>query len=863
MVAFFYNATRSQVKKAASRHKHLPIATMQQMGCKACPLDKAKLTTPKMVPEGSNHPLIYLLNSAPGEEEDLEGQLLAGKAGKLLRNQFPASFLSREVRIGNTIQCRPPADRPPEITEIECCRGRVSRDIREAAPKVVVGAGSGPLVWATGFNSINGWRGRPITTRIDGYDCWYFPILNPSDILKSRRKYGKSEYELAFEHDLRWIIKNADSLPPAKTFDPPYDVGLTLIEGTGVSDFHQLEDLLNRLAKEPRVAIDLETSALRPYNQGATIYLCSIATFDYGCSFPLDYPNTWNSSLRPRVWGLLADFLLGSGRKIAHHLGFELEWLCYFFGKELAGLTEWDDTLAQAHTINEKVGTHSLGDLTRQYFGFNLKAQSRVDASNLLGSSLRDGLRYNGMDSKWTHLLDQMQMPIIEADPKYLREYERKVRLEPALVLTQLKGVIVDLGYTRKMEASLSKEVETLGSRIKTCKEVIQYQARFGSFNPASPDHVLKLMKDVCRRDEIAKPDGGYTSDEGALAKIPGHEVPSAPLILELRATSKLLSTYITPLLTSDRSKRVICDDGLIHTKYGSMIAVTGRLNSEDPNLQNFPKRKHKEIRGVITAPLGYWMVALDYGQIEARVIAMASEDRELVKSLWTGYDIHGFWADRFIEAYPRIKDRIIVDYKVDGDDAKRIRKMFRDEIKNGWVFPQFFGSSLRSSAANLQVPETIAEDLGKEFWDQFSGVLKWQKKLMAGYERNLYVETLTGRKRRGPQTKNELINHPIQGTAADIVTASMTEVSETSIALDDEDLQPNLNVHDDLTFYILDSKVESSLGIITPIMCRHRFDFINVPMIVEVSVAKRWNELEEIGVYRSNELFKLRNPYA
>lgn len=858
-MGFFYNATRSTVKKAASSRKHIPIETMQQMGCKACPLDKAKLTSPKMQPVGTDSPLIYILGEAPGENEDLEGEPFVGKSGKLLRSQIPANVLRREVRIGNTIRCRPPENRTPETTEIECCRRQVAQDIGETKPSVIVGAGNIPLTWATGFSSVTSWRGRLIAVRFGGHECWYYPILHPSYVLRNQKKYGKSEYEIAFEHDLAWIADNADRLPPAKVYDAPYDTGLTLIEGNSLADFHQLEDLLNQLAREPDVAIDLETSGLRPYGKDSAIYLCSVATFDYGLSFPLDFPNTWNSRLKPKVWGLLADFLLGSGRKIAHHLGFELEWLCYFFGKELAGLTEWEDTLAAAHTINEKVGTNSLGDLTRQYFGFNLKEQSRVEPKNLLHYPIRDGLRYNGMDSKWTHLLHHTLQPIIRGNAKLEWEYERKVRLEPALVLTQLKGVQVDFDYAEEMEAKLSKEVSQIERQIKHCKEVSKYEAQFGSFNPGSPDHVLKLMKDVCNRDEVKKPEGGYTSDEGALGKIPGREVPSAPLILELRATTKLLGTYVTPII----KRTYIGQDGLIHTKYSSMIAVTGRLASEDPNIQNFPKRKHKEIRGMIVPPPGYWLTAIDYGQIEARVIAMASEDRELVKALWTGYDIHGFWADRFMEEYPRIKDRIITDYKVDGDDLKLIRKKFRDEIKNGWVFPQFFGASLFSCAANLKVPEIVAQDLGKEFWDQFSGVQRWQKKLIAGFEKNLYVETLTGRRRRGPQSKNELINAPIQGTAADIVTGAMTELSEVAVAEDNDDFQPNINVHDDLTFYLPDQTLEASLARIAPIMCRHRFDFINVPLIVEVSVAERWNELEEIAVYRSNELFRLRNPYG
>lgn len=857
-IGFFYNANHSQTKKAPSDSKRIPIATMRQMGCKACPLDKAKLTSPKMPPVGSDQPDLYILGEAPGENEDLEGAPFVGKSGKLIRAQFRSDFMADYVRIGNTIRCRPPENRTPELAEIECCRNWVAEDIAKHQPLVVIGAGNIPLNWATGLSSVTAWRGRPVVTEIGGHPCWYYPILHPSYVLRKQGKYGKSEHELAFEHDLEWIQRHYKRLRPARVYKPPYDDGLTLIEGNGGADYKLLEDLLNSLVNEPEVAIDLETSGLRPYGKDSKIYLCSIGTFDNTVAFPMDHPLAWGDKYRRKVWGLLAEFLLQSRRKIAHHLGFELEWMTYFYGRELANLTEWEDTLAMAHTIDERPGTNNLGDLTRQYFGFNLKDQSKVDPKRLLEFPIRDALRYNGMDSKWTHLLFYALQDQIDEVPEYRTEYERKLRLEPALVLTQQKGILIDFDYAEEMKEKLAGEITATEKKILACKEIQTYRSRYGAFNPASPDHVLKLMKDVCQRDEVKKPDGGYTSDEGALGKIPGKEVPSAPLILELRGITKLLGTYITPIL----ERRVVYWDGCIHSKFSSMIAVTGRLASEDPNVQNFPKRKHKEIRGVVIPTPGGWLVAIDYGQIEARVIAMASEDKNLVKALWTGYDIHGFWADRFMQEYPRIKDRIILDYKVDGDDLKLIRKKFRDEIKNGWVFPQFFGSSVKSCAANLQVPEIVATDLGNEFWDQFRGVKKWQEKLLKGYERNLYVETLTGRRRRGPQTKNELINMPIQGTAADIVTGAMVELSEYSVIHDQPDYQPNINIHDDLTFDLGDTTLEDRLQVIAPIMCRHRFDFINVPIIVEVSVAPRWNELEEIAVYRSNELFNLRSPY-
>ena len=213
------------------------------------------------------------------------------------------------------------------------------------------------------------------------------------------------------------------------------------------------------------------------------------------------------------------------------------------------------------------------------------------------------------------------------------------------------------------------------------------------------------------------------------------------------------------------------------------------------------------------------------------------------------------------VDVYPKIKDWIVREFDVDWDEKGA--KTLRQEAKNKWVFPQLFGSSPRSCATNLHLPEEVAEKLAKEFWDEFPDVLKWQKRLMQRYEKTLYVETLGGRRRRGPMTRNEIINTPIQGTAADIVLEGMNALSEQSLILDLPDIHPILNVHDDLTEDMADGTLEENIKLVAIEMCRHRFSYINVPLVVEVKVGQRWGDMQEIEVLRSDKLFNLRNPFA
>jgi DNA polymerase-1 len=162
-----------------------------------------------------------------------------------------------------------------------------------------------------------------------------------------------------------------------------------------------------------------------------------------------------------------------------------------------------------------------------------------------------------------------------------------------------------------------------------------------------------------------------------------------------------------------------------------------------------------------------------------------------------------------------------------------------------------------------MHLPEDIAERLDREFWDEFPGVKKWQARTLKFYEKHLYVETPMGIRRHGPLSPNQIINMPIQGGAAEIVTEGMSAVSELAMLEDDMDnLHPVLNVHDDLTFEPRDEALEASMDVIAREMCKHRFPHINVPLIVEMKVGQRWDQMKEVQVYRSNEIFNLPNPY-
>jgi uracil-DNA glycosylase family 4 len=867
-MAFFFNESKKEAAKPKAKavtkrsNAVVPIASLQKMGCAACPRDKDdSLLSPKMEPSGKKGAPVYLLGGNPSKAEDEDNMHWTDKAGQMIASKFGGKFMKSEVRSNFITQCRG-AD--TEV-EIECCRNRIVADIEAAQPLVIVTIGDAAMRWAVKFgtpskHSALNHRGALFVVKIGRHVCYLMPLLFPNFVFK--KSFKKSEYEFTLEHDIKRIkaLVQRDDLPPAHVYEKPYDAGVELITGNEPGDMQRLQLALQDLAAEPDVGLDLETNGLRPYFlKDPKIWMIAIGTFERTIVFPLDHPEGWGTEGRRRqVWSLVGEFLMNSGRKQAHNLAMEMEWLSYFFGPAILRKTEWEDTMAMAHTLNEQPGTKALGTQTVMHFGFDVKAQSNIDVKRILEYPLRDTLRYCGMDTKWTNKLARTLMPLVRAEN--LAEYERKVRLASTLILTEAKGMPVDFKYVDDLRETTETTLKDIEGRLRRTPEIKEYSSRFGTFSPTAPAHVLKLLRDVCKRTEIVVEDRDgrrETTGEEELSKIPAAEVPSVPLILEHRAMSKILGTYILPL----HNREIVCPDGRVRSKYSSMTAVTGRLASEDPNVQNFPKRKHKEVRGAIYAPPGWWIAALDYGQIEFRVVGMASGDPAIVEACWTGYDVHKFWAERIVALYPGAKDWIVETFGVDWDEKGL--KTLRQEAKNKWVFPQLFGASAKSCAESLHLPDDVTEDLVGEFWDTFKVARKWQEKLLAGYEKNLYVECLGGRKRRGPMTKEQVINAPIQGTALDIVAEGMNAVSERAEAEDDADLQPNLNVHDDLSFWIPDHCLTQKIDIIATEMCKPRFDYINVPLIVEASVGSRWHDLHEIKVYRSNELFGTPNPYA
>lgn len=851
-MGLFFTPTGAEARgKKGAPKKTIRVTAAEQklLTCAQCPLDKADLVHPKMPPTGAKDPALYFMGEAPGKAEDETGEQFVGSSGQLIRDRIP-SVWNKSIRWNNTLRCRPPGNRDPDPLESACCRRLQVEDIEATAPAVIVGFGNVPLQWLLGpGRAIGNWRGRRMPVKVGNHVCWFYPMLHPAFMLHNRDKRKDEAIRRCFDRDLARMFAEVADLPEPHV-EAPGDVfrNIEVLTEYGADGLARIEGHLLYNLREVDHGLDIETNGLRPYRKDRKILTVAAGTYDATFAFPWQHPEArWTPRELKRIEEMVYEYLMTSGRKWAHEAKFEQEWFHAYYGPDVIYKADWGDTLGQAHTLDERPAKE-LDELTQLHFGIRLKDFSDVDVKNMEAEPLAKILPYNGGDAKYCHGLSVVQGELLAADPKLEAMYARLHSATPALVRMQAKGVVRNMPAIIQLDKDLDKLAISIDKQILAHKDVKAFVAAHGKFNPASNPDLVKFFRDFLKvpHPYARRKQQGYSCDEEALSKMRNGV---AKLILERRGVNKNRD-YVTPLFDArdgiPRGKHVH-DDGLVHSSYSQYRTVTGRLASSDPNQQNYPRRKNKEIRRVIGCPPGHKFLAFDYGQLEARVVAAISGDKVLTAEIFNGQDIHGDWTDkiggRFMPA--QVKDN---------------RKKVRDGIKQYWTFANFYGNVLEAVAHDLseEFGVTISpRDLAPffdEFWERYAGVYGWQETVMNGYWATGYVETAFGQRRHEPMNRNEIINHPIQGTAGPLVIDAQQRLSFISLEQDVPPLQPIMNIHDDLSFYLPVDGMDDLIEFIAREMILTPFDFITVPLSVEVSMGDNWADKEEIATFTTKD---------
>jgi len=481
-----------------------------------------------------------------------------------------------------------------------------------------------------------------------------------------------------------------------------------------------------------------------------------------------------------------------------------------------------------AHYLIDPDTRHNMDTLAENYLNYSpvsiteLIGKKGVKQGNMRDVPVHQVVEYAGEDADITYQLKTSLQPMLEEGTLKKLFEEVEIPLMHVLADIEYNGVKIDVDVL----SAMSKELEVEALKAQT--EIFEMAGE--EFNVASPKQLGVVLFDKLKLIDKPKKTktGQYATGEDILSKLAvEHDI--ARRILEFREYQKLKSTYVDALPTM-----VSPVDGLVHTDYRQAVAATGRLSSNNPNLQNIPIRtpKGREIRkAFIPRSEEYTLLAADYSQIELRIVASLAKDEGMIEAFKSGRDIHSTTASKVFNVPLEEVDR----------DMRRKAK----EVNFGLIY----GISAFGLAQNIGVSRTEAQQIITAYFNEFPGVKSYMDAQVNKAREFTYVETILGRRRylrdihsknmtvRGHAERNA-INAPIQGSAADMIKVAMINIHKW---MKQENMKSKMimQVHDELVFDVHKSELEIMKTKIPELMMGAVE--LDVPMEVEVGVGENW----------------------
>ena len=478
--------------------------------------------------------------------------------------------------------------------------------------------------------------------------------------------------------------------------------------------------------------------------------------------------------------------------------------------------------------------------LSLKTLGFNRLGREMTEISALIGKG-KDQISmvqvpiskagpYACADADVTFCLVNVLTKELKAKDAWDLFTQIEMPLVPVLIAMERMGVMLDVEYLAELKVELEKRLFEIERRI--------YQLVGHEFNINSTQQLGKVLFDELKLDvtRVGRTKaGGYSTAAGVLEQLQGaHE--AVDLVLEYRQLDKLQSTYVEalPQLVSPKDAR-------LHTSYNQAGAVTGRLSSSEPNLQNIPIRTElgRRVRRAFVAPRGRKLVTADYSQVELRILAHMSQDKGLLDAFRREEDVHKVTAATIF-----------------GVPIHEVTPSMR-AIAKTTNYAIVYGISGFGLAARTELSQQEAQQFINSYFEKYPGVKKYLDDTKAMARERGYVETLLGRRRYFPELQSRAgnfemkraaermaINAPVQGTNADIMKIAMARLFQ-QMRKQKLKGQMILQVHDELVFEVPDKEVKATAALARDVLC-HAYD-LDVPLAVEVSAGQDWLNMEEV----------------
>lgn len=590
---------------------------------------------------------------------------------------------------------------------------------------------------------------------------------------------------------------------------------------TLIDDDALLTAMLDELQEAKAFCFDTETTGLDALNAELV-----------GMAFSNKAGKAWYLPFQPNKekalerLSKLKKLFQGNALKVGQNLKYDLMVLAnYDF--EVKG--PFFDTML-AHYLIEPDSRHNMDALAERYLNYSpisittligKKGQSQL---NMRDIALDKVAEYAAEDADITFKLYEVFAPLLKEQE--VAEVFENIEIPLMLVLADMerKGVKIDENFLN----AYAKELEVLSAGLE--QEI--YNMAGMQFNIGSPRQLGEVLFDHLKLDPKAKKTktGQYQTGEEVLSALaPLHPLPAK--VIEYRQVNKLKSTYVEalPALVNPKTGRV-------HTSFNQAVAATGRLSSQNPNLQNIPIRTEmgREVRkAFVPASNEFQIMAADYSQIELRIIAAMSGEKNMIADFEQGLDIHSATAARVFG----------VDIKAVDKDMRRKAKMVN--------FGIIYGISAFGLAQRLEIPRREAADIINAYFTQYPGIKNYMDDTIRSAQEKGYVETVMGRRRyiRDINSRNQTvrgfaernaINAPVQGSAADMIKMAMIRIHQE---MNEQKLLSSmiLQVHDELLFEVHESEIEVLKDLVKKAMLEAIA--LPVPLEVEIGLGQNWLE--------------------
>ena len=509
--------------------------------------------------------------------------------------------------------------------------------------------------------------------------------------------------------------------------------------------------------------------------------------------------------------------------KIGQNLKYDISMLAQY-GINVRG--ELFDTML-AHYLIEPEQRHNMDYLAEVYLNYvtipieELIGKGRQQ-KNMRQVPVEQVKEYAAEDADITLQLYEKLLPLLKGNGVEKLFYDIEMPLVPVLSRMEANGVRIDTGNLRQIS-------EEFGGEIRKIEEKI-YELAGTPFNIASPKQLGEILFERLKIDEKAKKTktGQYATSEDVLQKL-SHKHAIIPQILDYRSLSKLKSTYLDALPALVNSK-----DGLIHTSYNQAVTATGRLSSNNPNLQNIPVRTEqgREIRrAFVPRSSEYTLLAADYSQIELRIIAHLSQDPVMVSDFNLGHDIHAATAAKV--------------FHVPMNEVTKEQRSRAKAVNFGIIY----GMSAFGLAERMELSRSEAAGIIKKYFEEYAGIKEYMNRSIELARERGYAETILGRRRylrdinstnsvvRGFAERNA-INAPIQGSSADMIKIAMIGIHEEMERLKMQS-KMILQVHDELVFDAHLDELDALKAIVNEKMVNALP--LSVPVVVEMNTGANW----------------------